>query len=249
MSDSKKYNSIVFLTTLSVYLGLVLVGGAGSPVLAQAALTRNFDIQEELEYKDDLDKNPEDEKIDFAKSLDDYLKDTGDFIKDLRKLYQIEKFDLNYDKFEFLELSFVPCNVDGDPVRRAETTQRIDNHWLEPAIRDAKHSFESWDFLSDCLKDDKFKTGVSTSSNLKLLYDKSNLKIEVSAFKSDQQRASWLAEKLNQSLINYEFVEDVNFNKQLHKFTLIKAENNQIFIITNLPRASLDSLFAEKDAN
>ncbi len=30
-----------------------------SPVLAQAALTRNFDIQDEVEIKDDLEKNPD----------------------------------------------------------------------------------------------------------------------------------------------------------------------------------------------
>ena len=76
MSDKKKYNSIVFLTTLSVYLGLVLVGGAGSPVLAQAALTRNFDIQEEIEYKDDLDKKPDDELLDFF--------DTCEFVNDVK---------------------------------------------------------------------------------------------------------------------------------------------------------------------
>ena len=58
MSQRNKNNSIIFLTTLSVYLGLVLVGGAMSPVLAQAALTRNFDIQDEIEVKDDLDKKP-----------------------------------------------------------------------------------------------------------------------------------------------------------------------------------------------
>jgi hypothetical protein len=45
---------------LSVYLGLVLVGGAPQ-VFAQAALTRDFDIKNEIEFKDDLDNKPDNE--------------------------------------------------------------------------------------------------------------------------------------------------------------------------------------------
>ena len=58
MSNPKNYNSIVFLTTLSVYLGLVLIGGT-PPVLAHAAMTQQFDIQSEIEVKDNLDKKPD----------------------------------------------------------------------------------------------------------------------------------------------------------------------------------------------
>ena len=59
MAKSKNHNSIIFLTTLGVYLGLVLAGGASPQVFAYTALTRNFDIQDEIEVKDDLDKKPE----------------------------------------------------------------------------------------------------------------------------------------------------------------------------------------------
>lgn len=57
---NKNYNSIIFLTTLSVYLGLSLLG-ATPQVLAYAATTRNFDIQTEIEFKDDLDNKPDNE--------------------------------------------------------------------------------------------------------------------------------------------------------------------------------------------
>jgi hypothetical protein len=59
MTKSKNHNSIVFLTTLGVYLGLVLAGGASPQVFAHSALTRHFEIQDEIEVKDDLDKKPE----------------------------------------------------------------------------------------------------------------------------------------------------------------------------------------------
>src|SRR5688572_15765215 len=102
MSNSKNYNRMVFLTTLSVYLGLVLVG-ATPPVMAHAALTQRIEIQNEIETDDDLDKNPDNESIDFTKSLDNYFKEVGNFVKDLQKLHNIEKFDLDYDKFEINE--------------------------------------------------------------------------------------------------------------------------------------------------
>ncbi|MGI9056815.1 MAG: hypothetical protein ACR2F2_13555, partial [Pyrinomonadaceae bacterium] len=94
-----------------------------------------------------------------------------------------------------------------------------------------------------------YQTGISTISNLKLSYDKSELKIAVSAFKSNQQSAEWLAEKFNQASKNIQSDEENKIVSQLHKFTTIKSENNQFFIITNLPRASIDSLLALKNAN
>ena len=65
MSNSKNYNSIVFLTTLSVYLGLVLVGATPSVLAQQAALAQKFEIQNEIEIEDDLDKKPDDEADKF----------------------------------------------------------------------------------------------------------------------------------------------------------------------------------------
>jgi hypothetical protein len=64
VNNSKSYNQILFITTLSVYLGLVLVG-ASPQVLAQAALTSKFDIKDQIEKQDDLDRNPEDVAQDF----------------------------------------------------------------------------------------------------------------------------------------------------------------------------------------
>src|SRR5438046_1061193 len=44
--------------TLGVYLGLVLVD-ATPQVLANAATTRNFDIRDEIEFQDKVDKDPD----------------------------------------------------------------------------------------------------------------------------------------------------------------------------------------------
>lgn len=58
MKERKNHNSILVLATLGVYLGLVLAG-ATPQILAQAATTRQFDVKDEIEYKEDLDTKPD----------------------------------------------------------------------------------------------------------------------------------------------------------------------------------------------
>lgn len=55
----KAQNSFLVLTTLGVYLGLLMVGGAAPQVLAHSATTRTFEITDEIEVKDDLDNKPD----------------------------------------------------------------------------------------------------------------------------------------------------------------------------------------------
>lgn len=56
----RSQNSLVLLTTLGVYLGLLVVGGAAPQIFAHSATTRFFEIAEEQEARDDFDNNPAD---------------------------------------------------------------------------------------------------------------------------------------------------------------------------------------------
>ena len=242
MNNRNKNNSIIFLTTLSVYLGLVLVGGATPSVLAQAATTRNFNVQDEIEVKDDLDKKPSDEELkELSGAIENYFGDLTSFIEDLKKLHGIEKFDLDFDKFIFTEEVFGPCISNGGQL--AETSKRIDNRWLEPAIIDASYKTEHWDFLSDCLPHDKFKTAKSAGINLS--YDKSEFKYEIFITKDSSQKAKQLAENFTQFFKLYEPDEEEIIVGKLYEKTSFKSENNQVFIVTRLPRGSLDELFKQ----
>ena len=58
MDKRKGQNSILFVATLGVYLGLMLAG-ATPQVLANAATTRTFDIKDEIEFQDKLDRDPD----------------------------------------------------------------------------------------------------------------------------------------------------------------------------------------------
>jgi hypothetical protein len=57
LNTRRNQNSILVLATLGVYLGLVLVG-ATPQVLAQAAMTRQFNVKDEIQFAEDLDKKP-----------------------------------------------------------------------------------------------------------------------------------------------------------------------------------------------
>ncbi len=186
MSELKKHNSIIFLTTLSVYLGLVLVGGASSPILAQAALTRNLDRHEQIEYKDDLDKKPDDGILSLAGSLDSYFEEIKAFPEDLQQLARIEKINLAFNQVDIKNLNFV-------------------SHF--------------------------------------------ELKDEVSTFNSERQTAEWTNRYFNQGLNKPESDDESKIVRQMHKFRETKSGNDHFFLITTLPRASIDSLFAVKDAN
>jgi hypothetical protein len=207
MSDSKKHNSIIFLTTLSVYLGLVLVGGASSPVLAQAALTRNFDIQEEIEYKDDLDKKPDDEKSDKAfekkQSLEHYFDILSQFV---------EKASLSDYR--------VSINVNCDFCR-----QNFGNEF----------SLKKKYFALENLEYDYGKDRVISKLNL-----------QPETFDADSNE---LVSHLNEKLLSLRSVSKSAFKKLILDNTSVITENNQVFVVTRLPRASIDSLLAKPDAN
>lgn len=113
--SSKRYNQVLFLMTLSVYMGLVLAGGA-SPALAQAAMAKaamakGFDLNTELEARDDLDKKPKDEKSsDFVeRAREESSPVFAEFTADLysgaidieKALAKIGRGNLNFSAFDF----------------------------------------------------------------------------------------------------------------------------------------------------
>lgn len=241
MSKTKSYNQIIFLTTLSVYLGLVLVG-ASPQVLAQAALTSKFEIKDQIELKDDLDKKPDDEIKTIAEGFDSYLENLEDFIVNLQKLHQIEKFDSSYDSFQVEVKTSSPCDVDGDPVLHTTTTNFDNPNWLRPALSDFSYNVVTYGFHSDCLPSTEFGKYKAQNSYLKANYDKSLLTISHSVEKDSPRKAKQFCDKFNNVIKLYKLDEDEPIVKVLYENTTVTAENNQVFIVTRLPRAAIDSL-------
>lgn len=246
MSDSKKHNPIVFLTTLSVYLGLVLVGGANSPVLAQAALTRNFDIQEEIEYKDDLDKNPDDcerlqnkvneksQKFDFNSQV------INDYAEALLNLIELTE-QISSNDFAFqAQSNFYSNNTrkldfsfDLKPILFPKDTRQN----LDTKIKNLYNLFPV-DFQQDGIS---FDFDFNNSKSVLVSKVKFSNRTELDAHKLsvgyDSSLDLWRCKAQNKPI------------NVILRNTEVLTENNQVLIITNLPRASIVSLLAEQDAN
>jgi hypothetical protein len=247
MSKQTRYNQILFLMTFSVYIGLVLAGGA-SP--AQAAMAKSFELKTELEVKDDLDKKPDNDKEfkQLSEDLSDYFRMNGWFIEDLQELHLAKKFDSNLDSFSLTQLRAFPCGESKTDVHvfRVSENRNIKNKPLEEEVDLRLRRLEGFETLSDCLPgtDNEWKT--TTDIGFDFSYDKSVLKITSTLKKESPQKAKLFLEKLQTAYKAYEPDLDQPVEKVLYENTRITSDNDQIFIIINLPRAGLDSLLAAK---
>ena len=227
MSNRKNYNSIVFLTTLGVYLGLVLAGGVAPSVLAQAATTRDFDIKSEIVVEDDLDKKPDE-------------KDLATYVSLYRELYKLAK-DFKEKNRESLRGDYeFNCSVFFQP-DLSKTVQ----------CRGGKGLF-SGVFIPPIENVGKLfphnSDAKSEKAQVNLILSDSDFFLKTSLTQDSDWQAKQFAEFYNNSLSKIKLQQLNNPQITFYQNTQITFENNQVFIVTRLPRGSIDSLSAEKDA-
>lgn len=213
MSERKNYNSIVFLTTLSLYLGLVLAGGATPSVLAQAATTRNFDIKSEIVIEDDLDKKPDDEVSLESK--------TASGQSDRQFFEQYAKIVL-----ATLGRNYSPESADLDNGIYVSYSSLEDDelfHDLFPTLR-KEVVIDAFGYTLD-------KDGIFAKFKLKSRFNEDISPV----FSSYVSNLNALRADARNELENV-----------VLKNTELTFENNQFFIVTRLPRASIDDLLAKK---
>ncbi len=230
-----------------MYLGFVLVGA--TPVLGHAATTRNFELTDEIEFKDDLDKKPEPTSKELDKAIEDYFNRVGAFLRNLRKLRSIDEFDTAYHTFHNENVAFSPCPATG--TGRSEQTATHIDRWLVPTIEEANFIAEEFAWLSDCLPYTGFKTRTEAqSAGIKLSYNKSELLHDLSLNFGSKSRAESVHTGLTAALGRFRSdEEDANYEliRTLLKHTSTTISSDKITVVTQLPRAALDSLLA-KDA-
>lgn len=235
---NKNYNSIIFLTTLSVYLGLSLLG-ATPQVLAYAATTRNFDIQNEIEFKDDLDTKPDGE---IENQAEDFPRKFAELFAEIIR-YSNER-NLKTSFFEtFQSQSFVEhFIVFGNAGNRANGISESINPFAQICDR-----FIYSDILPNALKIAGYKNLYNSGTHIgeikevqaKVKADKSNLVFEVSFSRS---KSDIFADYLKAKYISLKKNAQETRLKKFYENTKINSENNQVFIVTRLPRAAIDSL-------
>ena len=234
MIQRNKNNSIIFLTTLSVYLGLVLVGATPS-VLAQTANSVKTEC-EWIELGKEAHKN-------FSK-----LGIDGNFISFLPS--QIEHAFNEKDLTGFFNLDvLLTFSAEGHP--KYNLSIETDKHYSGSSQSKADELFESAARIAENFGWDKCVAGQKNCSPLKLKVKSDNreFNVELSFSQTSEKQAKDFAEAY-QLLIDSEICRcrdcgKDDYAKLLTDNTKAFSENNQVFIITRLPRGSLDELFKQ----
>ena len=214
MNNRKTQNSILVLATLGVYLGLVLVGAAPQ-VLAQAAMTRQFDVKDEIEVKDDLDKKPDDERTPAAVSVQNYLEDVEYFLANLGRLKVKGKFDPKKDTFDVAQTTLLPCvdsNIAGryTPIR-FDSSNESSRRALEYFSRGMVYGYS----LGDCIANNEFNGVTAADSRFTFGLDDKAFSVNVAVKKQSSGRALDLLRELESTLKLYSTRENTNLRQKI----------------------------------
>lgn len=242
MTTRKNYNSIVFLTTLSVYLGLVLVGAPASQVLAQ----QNKIVSRQANTGDNKSEPQNRVEKDACSQLDGV-----EIIKLLAK-YSIDltPFDFSF-QVDYLENK--PANLrvilaQGDKTfvdafrRTVACIPSKDKETQNQPAKEIERAKANNDFAATSTYSN-FKANVQeiVVSNTLTFADDETAK----SFADFNKSALEQAHKIE---IEYpELAKENKLESAILKNTTFSLADNQVFIVTRLPRGSLDALIA-KDA-
>ena len=224
-----------------MYFGLVLTG-ATPQVLANAALTKQFNVRDEIEAKDDLDKKPDDERTPVSISVQNYLEDVEYFIANLGRLRTRGKFDPQKDTFNVVQTTLLPC-IDGNmagrytPIR-FDSTSESSRSAMEYFSRGMTYGYS----LGDCVANSEFNGVSAVNSRFDFKFDGKDFVVNVAVKKQSNQNALDLLRALESTLKLYAAHENTQVRKKIIESTTFRTDNDQVFVVTRLPRGSLDSL-------
>ena len=246
MNNRKANNSLLFLTTLGVYLGLVLVGGAAPSVFAHGALTRPFELQDEIEVTDDLDKKPDNETAALGISIKTYLEDVEYFLKTLQKLGQNGKFDPSRDSFEVTQTTLLPCVAANNVGSYTANTFDLRNDSLRPSLERFSKLLTDGYSLADCLPTAHFEGKEATHSKFTFKLDDSALSVQVAVQKVSPEIAKRVSDGLATVFAKLTPTAGELARQKIFENTSFKSSNDQVFVVTRLARADLDPLLATR---
>lgn len=236
MSDRRSNNSLLLLTTLGVYFSLVLVGSCPS-VLAQAATTRDYDIRSEVVIEDDLDKKPDDQTKVPDYAIDRYFDSLATFVTELRGFEKRDDLRLSPQHFQFRLDHYSECTAVCEPCVAKSPYFGLLNSEYRSLIRE----IDLPDSFSDCAKLRDGFYDRETAKTLQFLSDGEEYKFTAAFTKLNKQRAGYLASVLPAIIAPQITSENSGLlATRLRLATSVWARNNQVFIVTNLPRASID---------
>ncbi|MBV9216267.1 MAG: hypothetical protein JO053_08830 [Acidobacteria bacterium] len=239
MAKHKPQNSALFVATLGVYLGLAIAGA--SPVFGHAATTRSFDIREVLETRDDLDTTPPEN---LAVPIQVYLNDLGTFLTGWQSVNRTYGFDSSKQQFEVVQSTMLPCIPD-DKIGSYTAEKFLTSvEELHTVLARFGNRLTDGYSLQDCITNNKFQGIAATSSRFELKFDGETLNINIAVKKSTSQRAADLADALRTTFTLFRDKEPLPYRDHVLAATKVSVKDDQVFIVTHLPRGSLDTLLA-----
>ena len=177
-----------------MYLGLVLTGT--TPLAAHAALTKPFDVRDEISYQDDLDNKPDDDRLPVAISLHGYVGEVEAFLDALRDLHFNGGFDFQPKGSVLERPTAFPCF-----------------------------------------------SGAGTGCNhFAFKLDKTDFRLDLAVKKNGTGDTRPILNDSNRFARAYFSSEANVVGDKIVADPIAHTDNDQIFVITHLPRAGLDPL-------
>lgn len=221
------------------------MAGATPCALGQtpSATTRPFSVKGDLERKENLDKKPDDERSPVTASIQIYLEDVEYFLASLGRLSSKGAFDDAKDTFSVAQLSLLPCtsaNIAGRYTpTKFETTSDASRSALDYFSRGMAYGYS----LGDCVPNSGFAVEAA-DSKFSFALDRSNFTINITVRKQSPQRVLELIRELESTILLYSTGQDLTVRDRIINGTSFRAENDQVFVVTRLPRAGLLAPFA-----
>lgn len=234
MIRSRPQNSFLAVATLGVYLGLILAG-ATPTVLAQAATAKQFNVKDEVAKGDDLDKKPEGCDSLAAKLREKrsrFVFNENDLLAYAAGLQQtLQSYVRDHGSFAGLNWDLASARR----LRSAEENER-------PVLVDAKANTHRQE-------NEKPQAGLfgilpGTAFEFYTVSNGYDLITTAAASRQGEREAQRLAIAYDAVLDLYRCSSKDPVEKLILDYTEIAWADNQVFIITRLPRGSLDTLLA-----
>jgi hypothetical protein len=193
---------------------------------------------------DDLDKKPDDERSPVTASVQTYLHDVEYFLAGLARLKNKGRFNPSVDSFDVSQTTLLPC-IDSNLAGRY-TPIRFDS-----SSDDARGALAYFSrgmvygySLGDCVANNEFNGVSAADSRFTFQLDRKDFSVKIAVKKQTPQRAVELARELESTLKLYSSRENTSLRQSVVENTSFLTDNDQVFVVTRLPRAGLDSLLA-----
>jgi hypothetical protein len=235
MSTTRITISSFLVAAMSVYACVLLTE---TPAQAQQiiAATKSQVTKEEGRCPDKASPEVEDLLNQGA-----FVRPLAEFIGDVRKLISIDKYDLK--ERVSIEIDLINSN-DG---RNGIQQQSSGNEWLSVAAKNAAEQITSAFGEAFYRYDDEWKQPAAHFA-FTFLFENSSLIIKAKAEHSSPEQAQKLAATYNSYFSLGSCRERGEPDEVLYQNTKALVENNQVLIVTRLPRAGLLELLAKQPA-